>query len=116
MGEKKSKKIVEAVVDTTPRTSVDGVVEHFIQSVGGEAAFGKLLHDEFTASAPGSMTRQRILELIIRQKDRSEQRNHVEDLGEVSTADLERMADAQMVKIMGKVADEDAPKTEEQPK
>jgi len=50
-----------------------------------------MLHDEFTAAAPGSLVRQRILDIIFRAtKHVDDKRGPRDDLGALSDEDLER--------------------------
>lgn len=89
--ESKSKRVVEAVLDLSPRPTVDAVLDHFMTNVGGAAAFGKMLADEYTASGPGSMIRAKIVETILRRMEKSEDRNRRDDFAGLGDEDLKLM-------------------------
>lgn len=75
-------------------------IEHFIGFAGGTQAFAKMLWDEWLTQKPGSIARQRILELITRTWRMSEIRaGGNEDLGLLSEEDLERELDRRLAKL-----------------
>lgn len=104
-----AKKIVHDVQNLGPRPTIDAVMDYFFQAAGGPTAFGKMLHDEYTASAPGSMIRAKILELVLRRMEKAEERNRVDDFGGLSEKDLEvaiTMREKAMLAVMDQLAKE----------
>jgi hypothetical protein len=104
--------VVESVMDLNPRATVDAVVDHFVESVGGAAMFGKMLLDEYRASPAGSLVRQRILELILRRMQLVEAQGKVEDLGEVTDADLRLMLAARESEMLALIREPEVPPKE----
>lgn len=66
------------------------IAAFFFEAAGGTRQVAKLLHDEFLAGHPGSMVRQRILDLVLRAtKFSNEKSKGADDLGILNEADLE---------------------------
>jgi hypothetical protein len=84
----KPQQLTQAVVDLAPRPTIDAVLDFFFQAAGGADKVGKLLFDEFNSSPPGSLVRNKILELVLRRMERAEERNRVDDFGELTDEDL----------------------------
>ncbi|HUR52935.1 MAG TPA: hypothetical protein VMZ71_02305 [Gemmataceae bacterium] len=88
-----AKTIVEEVLDLQPRPNVDAVIDHFMSNAGGASAFAKMLYDEYTAAPAGSMIRAKIVDLILRRMEKSEERNRRDDFGGLTDEDLRVMAE-----------------------
>lgn len=81
-----------------------------MQFAGGADAFAKMLFDEYTASAAGSMIRAKIVETILRRMEKSEERNRIDDFGALSMEDLKNMLSAREAVMQSQVREkEDAP-------
>lgn len=64
---------------------------HFFDICGGERSVATLLYGEFTNAKEGSMTRQRLLDMIVRGLARlASKQTEDDDLGVLSEEDLER--------------------------
>lgn len=91
----KAATIKDLVAAPPSRPSSDAFLDHFFAHAGGPEAVAKLLWDEFLSSPAGSMLRQRTLELVLRQLERSERNKGIwDDIGHLSDADLDRLAEA----------------------
>jgi len=70
---------------------LDEVLWFFIEQSGGPRGFGKLLLEEFKSAKSGSVTRQRILDMLLGlARFIEKQRPSAPDLGTVSMEDLQR--------------------------
>jgi hypothetical protein len=68
-----------------------GVVERFVRLNGGTDGLAKMLTLEYAEAKPGSLLRQRILDMILRcWKYLDEKTGHIEELGILSDEDLDR--------------------------
>lgn len=89
---------------------------YFFQAAGGTRAVAKMLWDEFNASAPGSLMRQRILDLVLKAtKFANEKSGVVDDLGMLSQEDLERELQGLAWEV-GQQGKKDEPQKETTPK
>ena len=73
----------------------------FFERAGGERNVANFLYEEFAASPPGGIVRQRILDMILRHlKWVNEKNAPVDDLGTLSDEDLDREL-AQLIEVVG---------------
>lgn len=81
------------------------LVAHFFTAAGGTKAVALLLYQEFTAARPGSITRQRILDMILRGVRFANEKQGVrDDLGLLAEEDLAR----ELEDVIGGLPDDDA--------
>ena len=67
------------------------LASHFFESAGGPRAVAQMLYDEFAAARPGSLIRQRILDLVLKcVRFEHETNPRPTDLAGLSEADLNR--------------------------
>ena len=112
----KPQQVSQAVADLTPRPTIDAVLDFFFQAAGGADKVGKLLFDEFNSSPPGSLVRGKILELVLRRMERAEERNRVDDFGDLTDADLKVALAAREVQMLAQLQPApEPPKVEEPP-
>ncbi len=70
------------------------LAEHFISVSGGPRALAKMLYEEWAASAPGTLVRTRILDLMSRiWRYASDTIGHHDDLGILNETDIKRELD-----------------------
>lgn len=65
------------------------LVAYFFKAAGGVKAVATLLYEEFVAAKPGSLIRQRIMELVLRNARHVSERLSPDDMGMLSEADLD---------------------------
>ena len=89
--EKKVPEIVkQAIRGGIKEPQLAEIAAHFFQRAGGARAVARLLYEEFTAARPGSIIRQRILDMILRvTKFANEKSVKPDDLGLLNDDDLE---------------------------
>lgn len=84
--------VKEAIRGGLKEPQLAEIAAYFFEAAGGTRAVSRLLFDEFTAASPGSMTRQRILDLVLRATKFGNERNKAGgDLGILSEEDLQSM-------------------------
>ncbi len=86
-------KIKKALTGDLKDPQVREIAAHFFHIAGGPKAVALLLYQEFEASKPGSLMRQRILQLVLNAtKYANEQagRGPLDELGLLSEQDIER--------------------------
>ncbi len=88
MATSKTKFVADAVMDFTPRPTVDSVLDAFYAQAGGAAQVGKMLYDEYVTASPGSMIRAKVFELILRRMEKSEERSRRDDFDGLTDEDL----------------------------
>lgn len=67
------------------------IAEAFVEMCGGARAFAKILFDEVKAAEPGTVARQRVLAMIVDVwSEANKSAGRTEDLGILSTEDLQR--------------------------
>lgn len=71
---------------------------HFFNIVGGVRAMAKMLHDELHAAKTGSMTRAKILDMIIRVTANTQDKTKKDDLALLTEEDLEKRIEQMMDK------------------
>lgn len=82
--------------------SVGAIIDHFFDLKGGQREVARLLADEYDASKAGSLTRARILDLILRHMRALEERAGVaRDAQYVNQGDLDREIAQLGEKILG---------------
>lgn len=93
-------KAKESLSGAAPAPTTEGLVIEFMRQAGGSKRFAKMLYHEFTAATPGSITRQRILEAIMRGMAKIDaDRNPLANLGHLSDADLDRLIEEKMAAV-----------------
>lgn len=80
----------EAVKGRVSEPRLAEVSSHFFNLAGGPKMVAKLLYEEFVASKAGSITRQRILDMILRMTKFANERSgaDLDDLSQLSETDL----------------------------
>jgi hypothetical protein len=93
--------VKKALLGEIKQPDLAELVAYFFHVAGGTKSVAKLLHDEFVAARPGTLIRQRILELVLRNARHVSDKFAPDDLGLLDESDLEQ----EVLKLM--------PKTEE---
>jgi hypothetical protein len=83
--------LLRAATDGEGLDTLADVVERFIRRVGGADGLAKMLYDEYQEAKPGSLLRQRILDMALRAWGKVEGARGADDLGMLDDADLERL-------------------------
>lgn len=85
----------ESLLSPPERADLDAVAQHFAVFAGGAQGMAKLLHEEYLAAEPGSPTRARVMEMMLRTFGKLDGRA-TDDLSVMSDEDLERLLTAKL--------------------
>lgn len=90
MAKKLSGLLSEVVKGRVNEPRLAEVSSHFFAIAGGPKRVAQLLYEEFVASKPGSIIRQRILDMILRMTKFANERSggDLDDLSQLSEDDL----------------------------
>lgn len=87
--------IREALLSPPERADLDAVAQHFAVIAGGARGMAQLLHDEYRHAEPGSPTRARIMDMMMRTFSKLDGRA-TDDLSQMSDEDLERLLNSKL--------------------
>lgn len=87
--------IREALLSPPERADLDAVAQHFAVFAGGAQGMAKLLYDEYLHAEPGSPTRARVMEMMMRTFGKLDGRN-TDDLSLMGDEDLERLLNSKL--------------------
>lgn len=83
--------VEQAVKGKVKEPDLAKLVSHFFDICGGEQSVARLLYQEFVAADPGSLARQRILDMLFRCLAKVTDRTPPDDdMGVLTDGDLER--------------------------
>jgi hypothetical protein len=101
--QERAKFVSDAIIEVNHSSGrhLDEVFWYFIGQAGGTEGFGKLLYTEFLAAKSGSVTRQRILDMLLQLARFIEgRRPSIPDASTLSSEDLKREFDLLTQKML----------------
>lgn len=87
--------IREALLSPPERADLDAVAQHFAVYAGGAQGMAKLLYDEYLHAEPGSPTRARVMEMMMRTFGKLDGRV-TDDLSLMADDDLDRLLNSKL--------------------